>query len=119
MLFNFHCRKNVPSHYLLVIFPRLLIMTCNHLLVIGEVLSGKTRYVEELLESEDNNYKGHELIWVFHDTMSMERWENYHDRFHFEEYSFYPLARAQDLKSLMSALMGQVSIGLFTPHCRL
>ena len=47
-------------------------MTCNHLLVIGEVLSGKTRYVEELLESEDNNYKGHELIWVFHETMSME-----------------------------------------------
>ena len=80
-------------------------MTCNHLLVIGEVLSGKTRYVEELLESEDNNYKGHELIWVFHETMSMERREDYHDRFHFAEYSFYPLARAQELKSLMSALM--------------
>ena len=80
-------------------------MTCNHLLVIGEPLSGKTRYVEGLLEAEDNNYKGHELIWVFRDTMSRERREDYSDRFHFVEYSFYPLARSQDLRSLMSALM--------------
>ena len=36
-------------------------MTCNNLLVIGEVLSGKTHYVEQLLEA-DKNYKGHELI---------------------------------------------------------
>ena len=80
-------------------------MTCNHLLVVGEALSGKTHYVEGLLEAEDNNYKGHELIWVFHETMSMERRVDYHVRFHFAEYSFYPLAQGQDLKSLMSALM--------------
>ena len=80
-------------------------MTCNHLLVIGEVLSGKTHYVEGLLEANDNHYKGHELVWVFHDTMSIERRESYRHRFHFAEYSFYPLGRAQDLKALLAALM--------------
>ena len=94
-------------------------MTCNHLLVIGEALSGKTHYVEGLLEAEDNNYKGHELIWVFHETMSMERRVDYHDRFHFAEYSFYPLARSSRPKVADECANGQVSIGFSETRCRL
>ena len=53
----------------------------------------------------DTHYRDvHELVWIFHDTMSIERRTSYRDRFPFDEYFFCPLTRASDLKHLLGAL---------------
>ena len=94
-------------------------MTCNHLLVIGEVLSGKTHYVEQLLESEDNNYKGHEPIWVF--LTRPCRWNDgkLPRSFSLRGILFLPFGSCSGLEVADECANGKVSIGLFTTHCRL
>ena len=92
-------------------------MTSCNLLVIGEALSGKTHYVEKLLEA-DKIYKGYELVWVFHDTMSIERRESYRD-IQFRGVHLLSPATLTGSETLIGGNKGMMRSRRFASRCRI
>ena len=79
----------------------------NNLLVLGQVGSGKTYYVENLLAN--GFVKAHDIVWTSSEKLPDSTRASYHERFKtFELFSFYMVPTPKDMNKLLIALLPQM-----------
>ena len=79
----------------------------SHMLIIGSTGTGKTTYVEKILEN--GFLEGNELLWISSEQVSKETRLSYSEKFHnFNTISFYEINKSVDVSEFFDEIIPQI-----------